>query len=48
VVFWIMTPCSDVVGYRRFGGPCCLHLQSEIIGAWIEIQSRGLLGYNTV
>jgi len=18
-------PCSYVVGYRRFGGPCCLH-----------------------
>jgi len=25
-VFWIMTPCSDVVGYQRFGGPSCLHL----------------------
>jgi hypothetical protein len=22
-VFWVVTPCSDVVGYRRFGGPCC-------------------------
>jgi len=20
-------PCSVVVGHRRFGGPCCLHLQ---------------------
>jgi len=27
-VFWITTPRSYVVGYRRFGGPCCLHLQS--------------------
>jgi hypothetical protein len=26
-VFWVMTPCSDVVGYQRFGEPCCLHLQ---------------------
>jgi len=26
--FWIVTPCSYVVGYRRFGGPCCL-LQDE-------------------
>jgi len=25
-VFWVVTPRSDV-GYRRFGGPCCLHLQ---------------------
>jgi len=24
-VLWVVTPCS-VVGYRRFGGPCCLHL----------------------
>jgi hypothetical protein len=22
-VFWVVTPCSDVVGYRRFGGQCC-------------------------
>jgi hypothetical protein len=26
VVFWVMTLCSDVVGYQFFGGPCCLHL----------------------
>jgi hypothetical protein len=36
VVFWVMTPCSDVVGYQRFGGPCCLHLQGEVSEAWIE------------
>jgi hypothetical protein len=28
-VFWVMTPCSVVVGYRRFGGPRCLHLRGE-------------------
>jgi hypothetical protein len=28
-VFWIVTPCSDVIGYRRFGGSFCLHLHSE-------------------
>jgi len=22
----IVTPCSVVVGYQRFRGPCCLHL----------------------
>jgi hypothetical protein len=27
VVFWVMTPCSDVVGDQHFRGPCCLHLQ---------------------
>jgi len=25
-VFWLVTPCSVVVGYQRFRGPCCLHL----------------------
>jgi hypothetical protein len=29
-VFWVMTQCSVVVGYQRFGGPCCLHLQGEV------------------
>jgi len=28
-VFWVVTPCSDVVRCQRFGGPCCLHLQGE-------------------
>jgi hypothetical protein len=28
-VFWVLTP-SSVVGYQRFGGPCCLHLQGEV------------------
>jgi hypothetical protein len=26
-LFLVVTPCSAVVGYQRFGGPCCLHLQ---------------------
>jgi len=21
-VFWVVTPCSIVVGYQRFGGSC--------------------------
>jgi len=29
VVFWVVTPYNDVVGYRRFRGPCCLLLQGE-------------------
>jgi len=28
-VLWLMTPCSVVVGYQRFGGPCCLHLRRQ-------------------
>jgi hypothetical protein len=30
VVFCIVTPCSDVVGYQRFGRPCCPYLQGEV------------------
>jgi len=30
MVFWVMTPCSDVVGYQNFGGSCCLHIQGEM------------------
>jgi len=26
-VFWVVTPCSVAIGHRRFGGPCCVHLQ---------------------
>jgi len=25
-VFWVVTPCIDMVGYQRFVEPCCLHL----------------------
>jgi len=21
LIFWVVTPCSDVVGYQRLGGP---------------------------
>jgi len=23
-VFWVVTPCSVVLGHQHFGGPCCL------------------------
>jgi hypothetical protein len=29
-VFWVVMLCSVVVGYQRFGRPCCLHLQGEV------------------
>jgi hypothetical protein len=29
-VFWVVMPCSVALGYRRFRGPCCLHLQVEV------------------
>jgi hypothetical protein len=27
VVFWVVTPYNDTVGYQHFGWSCCLHLQ---------------------
>lgn len=24
-LFWVMAPCSEVIGYQRFGKPCCFH-----------------------
>jgi hypothetical protein len=31
-VFWVVIPSSVVMGYHRFGRPCCLHLQGENAG----------------
>jgi hypothetical protein len=28
-VLWVVTQCSVAVGYQRFRGPCCHHLQCE-------------------
>jgi hypothetical protein len=36
-VFWVMTLCSVVVGYQRFGGPNCFHLQGK---GWSWRQQR--------
>jgi len=33
VVFYVVTPCSDVVRYQTFGGLCCPHLQGVVNGA---------------
>jgi hypothetical protein len=30
-VFWVVTPCSVMVGYRRFERCCCLHLQDILL-----------------
>jgi hypothetical protein len=29
-VFWVVMPHRVLVGYQRFGGPCCLHIQGEV------------------
>jgi len=36
VIFWVVTPCSIVVGYRCFRGLCALHLHFtlKIDAAW--------------
>jgi len=31
-IFWVVTPCSIVVGYQCFGGLFCLHLKGEVNG----------------
>jgi len=33
MVFWVVTSCSVVVGYQRFGGQCFPHLQVEATSA---------------
>jgi hypothetical protein len=43
-VFWVVTPSSVVVGYQRFGGPCCLHLQGEDGGNKV-LRNVGILGF---
>jgi hypothetical protein len=40
VVFWVVTPCRLVGGYKHFGGTCCLHLQSR--SEWVEDPFRFL------
>jgi hypothetical protein len=30
-IFWVVLPYSVVVGFQRFKGPCCLHLQGEVV-----------------
>jgi len=32
MVFWVITPCSDVIGYQHFRGSSCLHLQGQVNG----------------
>jgi hypothetical protein len=46
-----VTPSSVAVGYQRFGGPCCLHLQGdklhyiEVVVFWFVSPSSVAVGY---
>jgi hypothetical protein len=42
-IFRVVMPCSVVVGYQRFRGSCCLHLQGEVT-AW---SSETLVSYHS-
>jgi hypothetical protein len=46
-VFRMVTLCSNVVGYQRFGGPCCLHLQGEVKIETVRY-SKTLLSYHII
>jgi hypothetical protein len=45
VVFWVVTPCSAVVGYQHFRRPYCLHLHSLLPedGGSMELRNVGIL-----
>jgi len=34
LVLSVVTQCSVVIGYQRFGGPGCLHLQEGPLKRW--------------
>jgi hypothetical protein len=36
VVFRVVTQCSDVVRYQRFGRPRSLHAQGEVEGSMVQ------------
>jgi len=40
--FCVVMPCSVVVGYKRFGAPCCLHFQGEDGGS-MDLRNVGIL-----
>jgi len=44
-VFWVVMSCSVVIGYRRFGGPYCLHSHSEDGGSKV-LRNVGILPHH--
>jgi len=46
-VFTAMTPCREVVGNRRFGGPFRLHRQGELVALQcLDTEDHGLKLYH--
>jgi hypothetical protein len=35
-VFWVVMPCSAMVGYQCLRGPCCLHFHPEDGGSKVH------------
>jgi hypothetical protein len=40
VVFWVVTPCSIVGGYMRFGGTCLLHPEGRFTTLVITVRIK--------
>jgi hypothetical protein len=36
MVFWVVMPYSDVVGYQRFRGPYCIFFTLKMEAAWLS------------
>jgi len=43
VVFWVVTPCNDVVGYQHFGGSMALWNVGILPHQYTTLQHRRLL-----
>jgi hypothetical protein len=39
MALWVVTPCSDIVGYQHFRGPCCLQLQGDAVKILCSVDS---------
>jgi len=42
-VFWVVMLYDVVVGYHRYGGPCCLHLQVVVTSTLCGITTQKTL-----
>jgi len=48
VISWVVTPYSDMVGYQRFGGLCCLNLQGEVLSSVFNLLATILEGLSII